>query len=157
MVGDYATKPLQGALFKKFRDQIMGVEPVRDPRQGKVKPVSDKVWGKKQKSKSGSSSAGFHKVTKLVACVPPQHSLCALKKCGTTGNRGRACAATLTKTWKGQGMVTHEKINTQEKKQEKKQGLVPPSTRRHHRSVLGKHKYKGGHSEGARRFRAKTE
>jgi hypothetical protein len=27
MIGDYATKPLQGALFRKFRDQIMGVTP----------------------------------------------------------------------------------------------------------------------------------
>jgi hypothetical protein len=26
MVGDYMTKPLQGALFKKFRDIIMGVK-----------------------------------------------------------------------------------------------------------------------------------
>ena len=25
MIADYATKPLQGSLFKKFRDQIMGV------------------------------------------------------------------------------------------------------------------------------------
>ena len=25
MIGDFAAKPLQGALFKKFRDQIMGV------------------------------------------------------------------------------------------------------------------------------------
>jgi hypothetical protein len=31
MIGDYATKPLQGALFRKFRDQIMGVTPARDP------------------------------------------------------------------------------------------------------------------------------
>ena len=139
MVGDYATKPLQGALFKKFRDQIMGVEPVRDPRQGKVKPVSDKVWGKKPKSKSGSSSAGFHKSTKSAARVPPQHRLCALKKRG--------------KTWKGQVTATHGKGNTEGKDK----GMVPPSTRRHHRSVLGKHDYKGAHSEGARRFRAKTE
>jgi hypothetical protein len=27
MIGDYATKPLQRALFRKFRDQIMGVTP----------------------------------------------------------------------------------------------------------------------------------
>jgi hypothetical protein len=27
MVGDYMTKPLQGALFRKFRDKIMGVAP----------------------------------------------------------------------------------------------------------------------------------
>ena len=25
MIADYETKPLQGSLFKKFRDQIMGV------------------------------------------------------------------------------------------------------------------------------------
>jgi hypothetical protein len=36
MIGDYATKPLQGALFRKFRDQIMGVVPARDPRPGKT-------------------------------------------------------------------------------------------------------------------------
>jgi hypothetical protein len=35
MIGDYATKPLQGALFRKFRDQIMGVTPARDPGPGK--------------------------------------------------------------------------------------------------------------------------
>ena len=28
MVADYFTKPLQGALFYKFRDQIMGVVPM---------------------------------------------------------------------------------------------------------------------------------
>jgi hypothetical protein len=31
MIGDYAAKPLQGALLRKFRDQIMGVIPARDP------------------------------------------------------------------------------------------------------------------------------
>jgi hypothetical protein len=31
MIGDYETKPLQGALFLKFRDQLMGVTPARDP------------------------------------------------------------------------------------------------------------------------------
>ena len=29
MIGDYATKPLQGAVFKKFRDFIMGVVPIK--------------------------------------------------------------------------------------------------------------------------------
>ena len=28
MIGDFMTKPLQGSLFKKFRDQVMGVERV---------------------------------------------------------------------------------------------------------------------------------
>ena len=39
MIGDYATKPLQGALFRKFRDQIMGVVPAQDPGPGKAKPM----------------------------------------------------------------------------------------------------------------------
>ncbi len=30
------TKPLQGALFRKFRDQIMGVVPAQDPGLGKA-------------------------------------------------------------------------------------------------------------------------
>jgi hypothetical protein len=36
MIGDYATKPLQAALFRKFRDQIMGVAPTRDLGPGKT-------------------------------------------------------------------------------------------------------------------------
>jgi hypothetical protein len=37
MIGDYMTKPNQGALFTKFRDQIMGVVPAKDPGPGKPK------------------------------------------------------------------------------------------------------------------------
>jgi len=36
MIGDFATKPTQGALFRKFRDQIMGVVPAKDPGPGKM-------------------------------------------------------------------------------------------------------------------------
>jgi hypothetical protein len=36
MIGDYATKPLRGDLFRKLRDQKMGVTPVRDPGPGKT-------------------------------------------------------------------------------------------------------------------------
>jgi hypothetical protein len=42
MIGDFMTKPLQGALFWKFRDQIMGVVPAQDPGPGKVKTKIDK-------------------------------------------------------------------------------------------------------------------
>ena len=31
MIGDFATKPLQGALFRKFRDLIMGIIPTKSP------------------------------------------------------------------------------------------------------------------------------
>jgi hypothetical protein len=37
MSGDCMTKPNQGALFIKFRDQIMGVTPAKDPGPGKAK------------------------------------------------------------------------------------------------------------------------
>jgi hypothetical protein len=36
MIGDFMTKPLQGALFRKFRDQITGVVPAQDPGPGKA-------------------------------------------------------------------------------------------------------------------------
>ena len=37
MIGDYMTKPNQGSLFTKFRDQIMGVIPAKNPGPGKAK------------------------------------------------------------------------------------------------------------------------
>ena len=37
MIGDFMTKPNQGALFKKFRDQIMGIVPAKSPGPGKAK------------------------------------------------------------------------------------------------------------------------
>ena len=51
------TKPLQGALFRKFRDQIMGVIPDQDPGSGKSHPGNAKpgkaqpVKGKPKKGK----------------------------------------------------------------------------------------------------------
>ena len=53
MTGDFWTKTLQGALFRRFRDLIMGVVPQRDPRG--EKPTKTRVKdpntdGKKTKS-----------------------------------------------------------------------------------------------------------
>jgi hypothetical protein len=48
MIGDYETKPLQGALFQKIIDQIMGVTPVQDP--GPVK--TDTGVGKTETNKT---------------------------------------------------------------------------------------------------------
>jgi hypothetical protein len=42
MIGDFMTKPTQGALFRKFRDQIMGVVHAQDPGPGKVKSKKGK-------------------------------------------------------------------------------------------------------------------
>ena len=38
-IGHFSTKHLQGALFKKFRDQMMGVVPEKNPGLGKSKPA----------------------------------------------------------------------------------------------------------------------
>ena len=39
MIGNYATKSLQGLTSEKFRDHIMGVARAEDPGSGKWKPV----------------------------------------------------------------------------------------------------------------------
>jgi len=60
MIGDFMTKPLQGALFWKFRDQIMGVVPAKDPGPGKAGPKDDEwklVESKKKKRKVVDSMA----------------------------------------------------------------------------------------------------
>ena len=38
MIGDFMTKQLQEALFRKFRYQIMGVIPAQDPGPGNAQP-----------------------------------------------------------------------------------------------------------------------
>ena len=38
MIGDFMTKPTQGALFRNFRYQIMGVILAQDPGPGKDQP-----------------------------------------------------------------------------------------------------------------------
>jgi hypothetical protein len=44
MIRDFMTKPLQGALFRKFRDHIMGVVPAQDPGPGKAKTKIDELY-----------------------------------------------------------------------------------------------------------------
>ena len=57
MIGDFMTKPLQRALFHKFRYQIMGVIPAQDTGPGKSQPVNSQpgkaqpVKGKPNKGK----------------------------------------------------------------------------------------------------------
>ena len=50
MIGDFMTKPLQGALFRKFRDQIMGVISDQDPGPGKYQ-LGKEQTGKAQPGK----------------------------------------------------------------------------------------------------------
>jgi hypothetical protein len=53
MIGDFATKPLQEALFRKFRGQIMGVTPGRDT--GPWKTDNNNVNKIKNKPKKGKA------------------------------------------------------------------------------------------------------
>jgi hypothetical protein len=52
MIRDFATNPLQGALFHKFRDQIMGVTPARDPGPGKTHSNVGQIKNKPKKGKA---------------------------------------------------------------------------------------------------------
>jgi hypothetical protein len=54
VVGDYAVKPLQGALFRKFRDQIMGVTPAQDPGPGKTNNGVGKTKTSKKNTNKGT-------------------------------------------------------------------------------------------------------
>ena len=53
MTGDYASKPLQGALFKDFRDQMMGATPVKVPGDGKTPKVKIGKSEAKKAKKNG--------------------------------------------------------------------------------------------------------
>jgi hypothetical protein len=62
MIGDYATKPLQGALFQEFRDQIMGVTPARDPGPGKTDSSVGKTETSKTNPSNGKIKVWYHQV-----------------------------------------------------------------------------------------------
>jgi hypothetical protein len=59
IIADCATKPLQCALFKKFRDMIMGVVPAQDPGTGKLKttPTDAASASRPSKDKKGLVTA----------------------------------------------------------------------------------------------------
>jgi hypothetical protein len=80
-IGDYATKPLQGDLFWKFRDQIMGVTPAQD----QVPVKTDRGFGKTETSKTKPSKG------KVKSLVPPGEKA-APQECVGSLNRDRAKA-----------------------------------------------------------------
>jgi hypothetical protein len=45
MIGDYMSKPLQGTLFKNFRDLIMGNKLVLSPKMVDDRSVLNAGWG----------------------------------------------------------------------------------------------------------------
>ena len=84
VVADFATKPLHGALFRKFRDQIMGVVPMNDPSAGKKKPMQlGKVVSDKKKPRKGKKSLVLQKA------VPQECVGDSFKKERRTGGIGK--------------------------------------------------------------------
>jgi hypothetical protein len=79
MIRDYATKPLQGGLFRKFRDQIMGVTPARDPGPGKTGGGVGKTETHKSKPRKGN----------VIRLVPPGKEAAPQEY---VGSRTRDCA-----------------------------------------------------------------
>jgi hypothetical protein len=61
MIGDYASKSLQGAIFRNFGDHIMGVTPTQDPGPGKTYSGVGKTETNKSKPKKG----------KVIRLLPP--------------------------------------------------------------------------------------
>ena len=77
MIGDYMTKPLQGSLFRKFRDLIMGVVPIE--RQNNVKEVSKKeaaepTMPRKKKKKNLASPTKTKRRHRSVLDLKEDHS-----------------------------------------------------------------------------------
>jgi hypothetical protein len=67
IIGDFITKLNQGALFKTFREQIMGVTPTKTPGPGKVKdkiPFTHKSLVKRGELDHRSVLDGYRKLTK---------------------------------------------------------------------------------------------
>jgi hypothetical protein len=81
MIGDYATKPLQGALFRKFRYHIMGMTPARDLGQGKTDGGVSNTETNKSKPKKG----------KVIRLVPPGKEA-ATQECVGSRTQDRAKA-----------------------------------------------------------------
>jgi hypothetical protein len=81
MIGDYATKPLQGGIFRKLRDQIMGVTPARDPGPEKTEGGVVKTETRKSKPKK----------VKVIRLVPPWENVTP-QECVGSRTRDRAKA-----------------------------------------------------------------
>jgi hypothetical protein len=108
MIGDYATKPLQGALFRKFRDQIMGVTPAKDPGPGKTDGgvsktrKTDSFVGKKETSKTRPGKGKLRNLLPLGKAAPQE---CAGSR---TRDRGKAGPALVTKIADSAATMSHQ-------------------------------------------------
>jgi hypothetical protein len=106
MIADYFTKPLQGVLFYKFRDQILGVVPM-DTIVGDHRSVLDhdltkvpiKIYGPRM-ARQSSSTTGIGRPSKAVIRVKPKsRKRVGDKTCGPTkASQDRRSWAEVAKT-----------------------------------------------------------
>ena len=61
MIADFMTKPLQGALFRKFRDIVMGIEVIKSGKDVSSKKSGDDVGIGKSKSVRATKSRSIGK------------------------------------------------------------------------------------------------
>jgi len=77
MIGDYMTKPLQGSLFCKFRDLIMGVVPIGQQKSAKEynkKEATEPALPRKKKKKSLASPTKTKRHHRSVLDLKEDHS-----------------------------------------------------------------------------------
>ena len=61
MIADFMTKPLQGVLFRKFRDIVMGIEVIKPGKEVSTKKSGDDVGKAKSKSVRATKSRSIGK------------------------------------------------------------------------------------------------
>ena len=59
MLADFFTKPLQGSLFRKFRDYVLGYQPVETLINEVDTPLQQERVGKEEKENRGNGSNGI--------------------------------------------------------------------------------------------------
>ena len=81
MVGDFMTKPTQGSVFKKFRDQIMGIVPAQDPGPGKAKQIKkSKEFGSTSQELEPQECVGQARTLRKKTLLPKKWELLSLKR-----------------------------------------------------------------------------
>jgi hypothetical protein len=84
MTADFGTKSLQGSLFKKFRDRIMGVVVAQDPGSGKIetatKPAKKSAKTLLQSKVERSKPKKGKKKSLVQSKIPPQECVGARRK-----------------------------------------------------------------------------
>ena len=72
MLADFFTKPLNGSLFRKFRDVILGYKPVSSLRETMPSDIEERVGNCEQQSQNRHNvpQDNTSKIINVPTCVP---------------------------------------------------------------------------------------